>query len=292
MVGAKIDSAQGRAIMKRFLLGSTAFMALIASSATAADLPANAPLYQPPPPAVLYEPWTGLYLGVNAGYSAGIWTSDSLASIFPSDSGFLTSATPNLKGWQAGGQTGFNWLINGSWLLGLEADVQAAGARANSNGFAATSTPTPDNNFNVVAKQTSSNQWQLPWFATLRGRIGGLADAGTLIYVTGGAAVGEFKFSTQTTLTAQLFGPGPTGTTPAGPLIVVVGPSFSQSAVRIGAAAGIGVEQKFLGNWSGRLEYLYLDFGSFTFLSGTGVDTKVQLRDNIFRMAVGYTFRP
>ncbi len=274
--------------MKRLLLGSAALMALIAAPARAADMPANPPLYRPPPPPVVYEPWSGFYLGVNAGYSAGIWTSSSLAPIFPSDSGFLTKDTPNLMGWQAGLHAGFNWLIDGSWLMGIEADVQATGARTNSDGFATTTTPTFNNN-NLVTTQTSSNQWQLPWFATLRGRVGGLADAGTLIYVTAGPAVGEFKFASQTTLTAQVF--DATGI-PQSPLVTIVGPSFAQSAVRIGAVAGIGVEQKFLGNWSGRLEYLYLDFGSFTFLSGTGVDTKVQLRDNILRMGVSYTFRP
>jgi outer membrane immunogenic protein len=237
---------------------------------------------------VVYEPWSGFYLGVNAGYSAGLWTSNSFASIFPSDSGFLTKDTPNLASWQAGLHAGFNWLIDGSWLMGIEADIQATGARANSDGFGTTTTSTSNNV--IVTTQTSSNQWQLPWLATLRGRIGGLADAGTLIYVTAGPVVGQFKFASQTTLTTQLF--DATGTIPQGPPVTVVGPSFAQSAVRIGATAGIGVEQKFLGNWSGRLEYLYLDFGSFTFLSGTGVDTKVQLRDNIVRMGVSYTFRP
>jgi len=276
--------------MKKLLLANSALLALMAGPATAADMPANAPLYRPPPPPAIFEPWTGFYVGISAGYNTATWPSTSAASVFPSDTSFLTTDSPNTPGWQAGGHAGFNWLIDGSWLLGVEADIQATGQQANSNGRFTTTTPTLGGFFNTVTTQTSSNQWKLPWFGTLRGRIGGLAAPDTLIYVTGGLAAGQFTFSSQTTVTTQLF--DATGTIPLAPSVTSVGPSLSEGAVRLGAAAGIGVEQKFLGNWSGRLEYLYLDFGSFTFLSGTGVDTKVQLRDNIFRMGVSYTFKP
>jgi outer membrane immunogenic protein len=274
--------------MKKLFLGCTA---MIGGSAIAADLPPVYPV-PPPPPAVIYDPWTGFYIGINAGYGSGIWNSSSLTSIFPSASGFATTDRPTIAGWQAGGQIGFNLLIDGSWLFGVEADAQVAGQRADSRGFAGASTPTPDNNFNIVTTQSSINQWQLPWFASLRGRIGGLADSRTLVYATGGLAAGEFKFFSQTSFTAQLFGPGPTGAIPAGPLVSFVGPSFSQSAMRFGAAAGIGVEYKFTPNLSGKLEYLYLDFGSYTFLTGTGVDTNVRLRENLLRFGVNYTFGP
>ena len=267
-------------------------MALIAGPTIAADLSVYAPALNRMPPTVRYDPWTGFYIGANVGYGAGIWDSDSLAFIFPGSTGFVASDQPNVLGWQGGLQAGFNWQVDGSWLFGFEADIQGTTARTNSDGNAVTITPTLGNNFNLVTTQTSSEQWRLPWFVTLRGRLGGLADAGTLIYVTAGLAAGEFRFASQTTLSAQLFGPGPTGTIPAGPLVTSVGPAFSESAVRMGATAGIGVEQKLTSNWSGKLEYLYLDFGSYSFLSGTGVDTNVRLRENLLRFGVNYTFGP
>ena len=39
-----------------------------------------------------------------------------------------------------------------------------------------------------------------------------------------------------------------------------------------------------------KAEYLYLDFGTPTFLSGTGFDTNVRLRDNIVRLGINYQF--
>jgi opacity protein-like surface antigen len=39
-----------------------------------------------------------------------------------------------------------------------------------------------------------------------------------------------------------------------------------------------------------KLEYLYLDFGTHTFLSSTGLDTSVRLRDQIGRVGLNYAF--
>jgi opacity protein-like surface antigen len=39
-----------------------------------------------------------------------------------------------------------------------------------------------------------------------------------------------------------------------------------------------------------KAEYLFLDFGSHTFLSGTGFDTNIRLIDNIVRVGVDYHF--
>jgi outer membrane immunogenic protein len=43
-------------------------------------------------------------------------------------------------------------------------------------------------------------------------------------------------------------------------------------------------------NWSAKLEYLYLNFGSHTFLAGTGFDTNIKLSDNIVRLGLNYKF--
>ena len=54
--------------MKKLFLATTALVVLAATSAGAADLRAK-PAYTPPPPPVYT--WTGLYWGVNVGYSWG-----------------------------------------------------------------------------------------------------------------------------------------------------------------------------------------------------------------------------
>lgn len=46
--------------------------------------------------------WTGFYIGVNGGYSAG----------------------QDLRGFAGGGQLGYNYRLNRRWVLGAEADLQ------------------------------------------------------------------------------------------------------------------------------------------------------------------------
>ena len=98
------------------------------------------------------------------------------------------------------------------------------------------------------------------------------------------------KFSTQATLTAQLFGPGSTGTTPVGLPVTVTGPIFSDSQTRVGWTAGAGLEKKFTRNWSGKLEYLYVDLGTKTYFGGTVNAPDVRFRDHIFRGGINYQF--
>jgi len=257
--------------MRTQVVASTALVVLTVSSSFAADLPPFRPL--PPPP--MAEPWSGFYLGGNAGYSISQWDSRSVAPIFFDGSVFNPTGAPSAQGWLAGAQIGFNCLVDGSWAWGIELDAQASGIEATMNGFLAVPTAT-------ALTQASSNQWKSPWVATFRGRIGGLAGPLTLVYVTAGPAVAQVSFKSQTTLTTlPLLG---------GPPLVQAGSTLSGSAVRVGGAVGIGVEQKFGRSWSGKLEYLYLDFGSYNFLSGTGADTSVRLRDNVVRAGFNYTF--
>ena len=115
-----------------------------------------------------------------------------------------------------------------------------------------------------------------PWFATFRGRIGALIDPSTLIYLTGGLAVGRFEFNTSPTVTV-----GSSSTAPA---------VFDESTTRVGGAVGAGVEKKFTPKWSAKAEFLYLDFGSPTFLSGKSVETTVRLHAYIARVGLNHAF--
>jgi outer membrane immunogenic protein len=105
---------------------------------------------------------------------------------------------------------------------------------------------------------------------------------------TGGLAVGEVKFATTPTLTAQLFD----GNTPIGAPITVTATTVSDSPTRGGLTAGARLEKKFSPNWSARLEYLYLDFGTKTYFSGTASAVDVSFQDHIFRAGINYAFSP
>jgi len=123
------------------------------------------------------------------------------------------------------------------------------------------------------------DEWKFPWFATFRGPVGALIDPSTLIYLTGGAAVGRFEFFNVGTATVTLAGNTASASLP-----------FSDSTIRWGSAVGAGIERKFTPNWSAKAEFLYLDFGTHTSLMGTGFDTSVRLNDYIARGGVNYRF--
>ncbi len=209
--------------------------------ATAADLS--------PPPAYVPAPqvfsWTGFYIGGNAGYG---WTNGS---------GTLTTATGTESftvsgnGFLGGAQAGYNWQV-GPAVFGAEADFQGTTA---SGPFSATAGPT------IGATE------KVPWFGTVRGRLGYAIDR-VMLYATGGAVYGD------TTLNGT---------------VSTVGP-FSTSTTFWSWTAGAGVEAAFWGCWSAKLEYLYIGnpnrtpaIPAITALSGSA-------NTNIVRAGINYHF--
>jgi len=103
------------------------------------------------------------------------------------------------------------------------------------------------------------------WLGTARGRLGYAFDR-FLPYVTAGAAFGEIK-----------------GT-------VVGGNSFTNT--KVGWTAGLGMEYAFLGPWSAKLEYLYVDLGKVTCSAACSgaAPIDVTFTSNIIRAGVNYKF--
>jgi len=143
-------------VMSRFVWGAMALIAAgLTTSARAADLYGSRPLTVNQ---TLLRPdsWAGPYLGGNLGYAWG-----SVANNPAKPSGFV-----------GGVQAGYNWR-NGSWVFGIEGDIQATGAEE------------------TFAPWKFSN----PWFGTVRGRAGYLFD-NVLFFGTGGLAFGELRANT------------------------------------------------------------------------------------------------
>lgn len=112
--------------MKKLATYLIAAVGLIGTPTFAADMAVKAP---PPPPAPVYS-WTGFYVGLNAGYG---WGEPSYN--FDGDNGagrewlFLlnsTSGSFDTSGFVGGGQIGYNWQINQTWVAGLETDINYA----------------------------------------------------------------------------------------------------------------------------------------------------------------------
>jgi outer membrane immunogenic protein len=273
--------------MKRLLIGISAAASLLATGAFAADLPVRAPVYTKAP--VYVEPvfnWTGFYLGGNVGYSWGNSDNSTTIDRFLTGLPLLGTAigtntsSNNANGVIGGAQAGYNWQMS-NWLVGLEADIQGSGERGSST---ITCLGCSDDGANIVTSLTE----KLNWFGTVRGRAGVLATPDVLLYATGGLAYGEVNVS------GTVAGDGAVG-----PATVVLP---GTSSTRAGWTAGAGVEGHIGGNWTAKLEYLYMDLGTVSGgpvqLTGilvsartvAGLSYSSHFTDNIVRVGVNYHF--
>ncbi len=242
---------QGR-FVDRVLLSALVGAALSIGVAHATDL-GGMPAFQAPITAPAYN-WTGWYVSSSpdAGASRG-----SPAGSFAGVPAGGTSGP--LSGIIGGIQSGYS-LQNDNWIFGLETDMQGFGAAGSqvppgSQGYSST----------------------LPWFGTVRGRVGLTPASGWLFYATGGLAYGDFNAA----------GPA-TAFTAAGAAPIPY--TFTDS--KLGWTLGVGVEGALPSNWTWKLEYLYLkpdDAGhansvtGFTFTTGHDYD-------NLVRAGLNYRF--
>jgi outer membrane immunogenic protein len=98
-----------------------------------------------------------------------------------------------------------------------------------------------------------------PWFGTVRGRVG-YAFNNILVYGTGGLAFGALR--------AETFG-------------------LSESHTNAGRTVGVGAEVGLAQNWTGKIEYLYVDLADSRF-SVTGLPNGYQF--GLVRIGVNYHF--
>ncbi|WP_298261820.1 outer membrane beta-barrel protein [Bradyrhizobium sp.] len=231
---------------KKILIGAVGALLLGPTAALAADLPAKAA----PPVAQIYN-WTGFYIGVQGGGSAG--GSDHVARV--SDLSFANGY--NIKGGFGGGTIGYNWQMS-NFVLGFEGDG-AWGSEYGSN----TDNGTIGNPaFLSFTKET--------WLATARLRLG-YAVNNLLFYGTGGFAATGIEFGVKDANTLALLASG--------------------SSTRTGWTAGGGVEWGFAPNWSAKFELLYAQFGDATFNTVAAEGPRnVPLVDTVARAGINYRF--
>ncbi|QND74341.1 outer membrane protein [Tardiphaga robiniae] len=233
--------------MKSLCLTTAALLSLTAG-AQAADMAAKAPYYKAPVVAV-YD-WTGFYLGVNAGIGLGRDRAIHNDGFLGTESTYLSP-----QGALGGGQVGYNWQTGsmlGPVVYGLEADIQGAGLSDDRT------------NLGSPFVSTTYNQ-KIDWFGTVRGRIG-LATGPVLGYVTGGYAYGNVKTSIA---------------------FDNAGTVFSTNKIQNGWTVGSGVEAALGGNWTGKIEYLYLNMGNNSYTFGPQT-LNTEVRENIFRVGLNY----
>lgn len=274
--------------MKQVVLAA-ATLALISSTAGAADLPSRE---APPAPAPYVAPmvftWTGFYAGVNAG-----WTRQENRLSIDGFSGFdaifgagtdaaLTAGFParvsnSRDGFIGGVQAGYNRQFD-MFVVGVEADLSFLGSNRSSVSVVGPSVAVGNFAANSMTINGSSHT---EWLGTARLRAGVAIDR-LLIYGTGGLAFGA----------------------PNHRLSVIQGGvvthSGSDDEMKIGWTLGGGGEYAFTDNLTMKAEYLYYDLddssvtaryvGAVPRLVDTTLRGSFDNRGHIARLGLNYKF--
>lgn len=303
--------------MKKYALALLASAAFI-PAAYAADLgAANMPVYAKAPavPAPATN-WSGFYAGLNVGYGFGgdnhasggqthyeNTSHDSADTEWFGDGGPAWNMGSDLSGVVGGGQIGYNFQFDRSWVLGVEADFQGSdlkGSSSQTNSTAIALLPANPGgaDFWPIAGTADVTQ-KVDWYGTVRGRLGVTTDDNSLlVYGTGGLAYGRVS---------QTF--GYTGTFLPDAKLGFIGASgsgvVSNSEMKVGWTLGAGAEWRPAGwgNWSMKAEYLYTDLGSSSVdlvapafrADGAGsrvidASDKIDTRFQTVRVGVNYAF--
>ncbi|MEW9836062.1 outer membrane protein [Mesorhizobium marinum] len=194
--------------------------------------------------------WSGLYAGVLLGYGAG----DTTARGNPGFDGSAPNDTANLDpdGFVGGAVAGYNWQRN-QWVFGIEGEIGYLGAE--------------DDVFEPDGDDFFANT-DYGLYGSLTGRVGVAFDR-TLFALRGGVIVSEIDY-----------GYGDTDGDLPDPSASIFG-----SDTRAGYTLGASIEHAFTGDWIGRLDYSYSDFGSHTETDLDGDDYDIS--DNLHMIRIG-----
>jgi outer membrane immunogenic protein len=248
--------------MKKTFLLSAACVALSAGSVCAADLPARKAPLPPPPPAPI---WSGFYAGLNAGYNFGAnadpWINQYYAVANPAaiNEGYhggglsLMTAQNSQSGFAGGLQLGYIYQ-SGSYIFGLETDIQGAGIRGSSF----------SSGVNAFSQGSALGTMRLDngvdFLGTVRARVGYAVTPTFIVYGTGGFTYGGVYSHAN----AATFINGPLGGHfgNAGSFNQTLYGTGGRSQILAGWNAGGGAEWMFAPNWSMKVEGLYWSLGS------------------------------
>jgi outer membrane immunogenic protein len=262
--------------MSKGLIIAAGLLAASVTAASAADM--RMPVKAPP----IFDPpisWTGLYIGGDLGGSWGRGRTDQSdittvnTTTTTSTQTFRDTITPvgvpvttttgptaaavaaftsgrtNVNGFMGGGQIGAREQF-GTWVLGLEGDIEGSTERGSFTTCSFAGCP--------VGSAIGTASYRLNWLGTVRGIAGLLVHPKVLVYATAGVAFGGLD----TDYVSGIDGGGLT----AGDV----------RTTRTGFAVGGGVEGKIDQHWSVRGQYLFVDLGSFSTNLGAGAATATQ----------------
>jgi outer membrane immunogenic protein len=212
--------------MKAFsLVTAIVGSALLATAASAADLPRRERVVKPGVAPVASCFWQGPYLGAHVGYTMARVKTNYFTGI--------AGAPTNLDHdkFTGGLYGGYNFCVTPNLIVGLEADVTKYGNAGNAS--------------YLTGPLGFSNGYDANWGGSLRARIGLPFDR-FMVYATGGIAGVQHKAY---------------GLDRAATILS----NERKSEFSIGYAVGAGVEYAFTQNVLARVEYIYTDVGNLKF---------------------------
>ena len=255
-----------------FLLRSAAVSALLAVTLHVAAQPAlSADLAAAPA-----DPWTGFYIGAQAGYLDGAGDPEICATVAglgrdctgrPSDFGI---GNDNPSGGTVGGYLGFNYRIN-DIVLGIEGDVNWVDA--NDSGV---------NGSGDLESVFGPQDVSLDWNASARARIGVVVGERAMLYATGGPSWVNVELKND--YCKQIEGEP--------------GISCGDESTEMGWQLGAGAEFLITDHVSFKAEYLHgwygeTDLNVFSFNDGVDdvrFSSRQNLQTNVFRAGVAWHF--
>jgi opacity protein-like surface antigen len=165
--------------------------------------------------------------------------------------------SPNPSGVLGGVQLGYNYQFSPNWLVGIEGELDWTSASGSGNFFS-------------LAPGAGSFTSNHNWYDTLDGRLGYVMGS-WLLYVKGGVAWMNADYTMSATTGAA-----------------------SINTTRVGWNIGAGAEFMIMPQWSAKLEYNFLEFGSDTYgfavpvFGGTRISTEV----HEFKVGLNYHWLP
>lgn len=214
---------------------------------------ADLPPAPPPAPAPYYKPALPPIFSWT-GFYLGLHGGGAFGKKDWSDPILGSLGSHDVSGGVAGGQIGFNYQA-GPAVFGVEVDAAWAGLRGSHNLLAIPG---------VVAET------KVDFLGTVTGRVGA-AWGMALLYVKAGGAWAHDKYD-----------------------LTIVGVNVaSASETRWGWTVGAGLEYAFSPNWSAKIEYNYLDFGTKTVTSTIlgVIPVSADIGQNINIVKAGFNYR-
>jgi outer membrane immunogenic protein len=268
------------------VLAFAAFGAVAGQSALAADLPVKAPRLAAAP--VPYADWSGVYVGIEGGYGWGKQDADAkfpfndhfpcdrekydcrdfrdaLRDVGPIDFPNGSISATKQRGWLAGGFVGAQkqW---GNWVLGIEADFDAADIKK--SGVSSTVLNLQPDNPNERLQFTHDVAFasKIDELGSIRGKVGFVPTPNLLLYGTGGLAFAHVANTLTDTQTTNYFDVKDlaNGDSDAIKFYQKNSTTTSGGGTMLGWAAGAGADWKFAmdqgSSWVLGVQYLHYQF--------------------------------